>query len=224
MHIQLFRERLCQKNCVRNNPERQYGIYNQYTVPDTIAVESILLLFSFSIRKHMSTVSCAILSNFFEEQLVNSKPPTNYTFLDLWHALLPTTFLEIAVHSRKTSQEGPFKTSRTVIKRRKLGISPTYSKHGPWLLSKENRRKAWKIKVIFIISKWWCQVLQWQTTLISLHLTYMYNYSICYYLLTNSISVSNEIQHFTSFMTYTSRTIRQGPPHDNFVHIIITFT
>ena len=41
----------------------------------------------------------------------------------------------------------------------------------------------------------------------------MYNYSICYYLLTSSISVSNEIQHFTSFMTCMSRTIRQGPPH-----------
>ena len=134
--------------------------YNQYTVPDTIAVEPILLFLSFRVRKHTSTVSCAILSNFFEEQLVNSKPSTNYTFLDLWHALLPTTFLEIAVHCRKTSQEGPFKMSRTVIKRRKLGISPSYSKHDPWLISKEYRRKAWKIKVIFIISKWCRQVLQ----------------------------------------------------------------
>ena len=155
-------------------------------------------------------VSRAILSNFFEEQWTQNHPQY---LSGLSRALLPTTFLEIAVYCRETSHEGPFKTSRVVIKRRKLGISPGYSKHGPWQYFQRKiqcRRKAWKIKIIFIISKWWSQVLKWQTTLISLHSTY--NYSICDYLLTNSISVSNEIWHFTSFMTCTSRTIRQGPP------------
>ena len=41
--------------------------YEQYSVPDTVAVEPTLLL-SFSTRKHMSMASRATLSNFFEEQ------------------------------------------------------------------------------------------------------------------------------------------------------------
>ena len=40
--------------------------YDQYAVPDTVAVESSWLL-SFSIRKNTSMASRAILSNFFEE-------------------------------------------------------------------------------------------------------------------------------------------------------------
>ena len=100
----------------------------------------------------------------FEEQWTQNHPQY---LSGLSRTLLLTTFLEIAVYCRKTSHEGPFKMSRAVIKKRELEISPSYSKHGPWLLSKENRRKGWKIKVIFIISKWWCQVLfhcTWHTT------------------------------------------------------------
>ena len=37
--------------------------YDQYTVPDTVAVEP-----TFSTRKHTSIASRVILSNFFEEQ------------------------------------------------------------------------------------------------------------------------------------------------------------
>ena len=40
--------------------------YDQYTVPDTVAVE--LLLLSSSNRKHKSVASSAILVNFFGEQ------------------------------------------------------------------------------------------------------------------------------------------------------------
>ena len=40
--------------------------YDQYTVPDFVAVENTLLL-SFSTHKHTSMASCAILSNFVEE-------------------------------------------------------------------------------------------------------------------------------------------------------------
>ena len=50
--------------------------YDQYTVPDTVAVEPTLLLLSFSTRKHTPMVSPAILSNFFEEQRTFRKPPT----------------------------------------------------------------------------------------------------------------------------------------------------
>ena len=41
--------------------------HDQFTVPDTVAVEPTFLL-SFSTRKHISMASRAILSNFFEEQ------------------------------------------------------------------------------------------------------------------------------------------------------------
>ena len=83
--------------------------YNQYTVPDTIAVEPILLLLSFSIRNHMSTVSCAILSNFFEEQLVNSKPPTNYTFRDCGMHFFRQPFLKYLYIVGKPHKRGLLK-------------------------------------------------------------------------------------------------------------------
>ena len=42
--------------------------YDQYTVPDTVAVEPTFVV-SFSTRKHKSSIaSREILSNFFEEQ------------------------------------------------------------------------------------------------------------------------------------------------------------
>ena len=45
----------------------RWDMIGQYAVPDTVAVESSILL-SFSTLKHMSMASRAILSNFFEEQ------------------------------------------------------------------------------------------------------------------------------------------------------------
>ena len=42
-YIQLFRERLSEK-CARDNPERHMG-YNQYTVPDIVAVEPSFVVF-----------------------------------------------------------------------------------------------------------------------------------------------------------------------------------
>ena len=45
----------------------RWDMIGQYAVPDTVAVESSMLL-SFSTLKHMSMASRAILSNFFEEQ------------------------------------------------------------------------------------------------------------------------------------------------------------
>ena len=45
----------------------RWDMIGQYAVPDTVAVESSMLL-SFSTLKHMSMASHAILSNFFEEQ------------------------------------------------------------------------------------------------------------------------------------------------------------
>ena len=90
----------------------------------------------------MSMVPRAILSNFVEEQWTQNHPQY---LSGLSRALLATTFLKIAVYGRKTSHEGPFKTSRAVVKRRELGISPGYSKHGPGYLQRkiQCRRKAW---------------------------------------------------------------------------------
>ena len=91
--IQLFRERLSKKNVHATIPKGNMG-YVQYTVPDTVAVE-LLLLLSFSIRRHTSIASPAILSNFFEKQCTQNHPQY---LSGLSRALYPTTFLEIAVY------------------------------------------------------------------------------------------------------------------------------
>ena len=64
--IQLFRERLSEKNVHATIPKGNMG-YDQYTVPDTVAVELIVLLLSFSTSKHTSMASLVILSNIIEE-------------------------------------------------------------------------------------------------------------------------------------------------------------
>ena len=67
--------------------------YAQYTVPDTVAVEPTFVL-SISTRRHMSTASPAVLSNFFENQWTQNHPQY---LSGLSRALYPTTFLELAV-------------------------------------------------------------------------------------------------------------------------------
>ena len=60
----------------------------------TLQLSKLLLLLSFSTRKHTYTASCAILSNFFEERRTQNHPQH---LSGLPRALFPTTFLEIAV-------------------------------------------------------------------------------------------------------------------------------
>ena len=55
-----------QKNVHATIPEDNMG-YDQYTVPNTVAVELTFFLLSTSTRKHTSMVSRAILSKFVEE-------------------------------------------------------------------------------------------------------------------------------------------------------------
>ena len=82
------------KNVHVTIPKGNMG-YDQYTVPDTVAVKTSLLL-SLNTRKHTSTASYAILSNFFEEQWTQNHPQ----YLSwLSRTLFPTTFLEIAVYA-----------------------------------------------------------------------------------------------------------------------------
>ena len=72
--------------------------YDQYTVPDTVAVEPTLLP-SFSTPKHTSMASRAILANFFEEQWTQN----HLQYLsELSHALFATASLKIAVYTART--------------------------------------------------------------------------------------------------------------------------
>ena len=64
--------------------------YDQYTVPDTAAVEP-----TFVAPKHTSMASRAILANFFEELSTENHPQY---LSGLLRAFFPTTFLEIAVY------------------------------------------------------------------------------------------------------------------------------
>ena len=57
--------KVVRKNVHMTDPKCNMG-YDQYTVPDTVAVKPVA--FSFSNRKFSSMASRALLSNFFEEQ------------------------------------------------------------------------------------------------------------------------------------------------------------
>ena len=60
----------------------------------TLSLSNLLLLLSFSTRRHTSVASRCILSNFFEKQCTQNHPQY---LSGLSRALYPTTFLEIAV-------------------------------------------------------------------------------------------------------------------------------
>ena len=92
--IQLFRERLSEKMCTRQSRKVIWDMINT-PVFLTLQLSNLLLLPTFSTRRHMSTASPAILSNFFEKQC----PQNNPQYLSgLPRALYPTTFLEVAVY------------------------------------------------------------------------------------------------------------------------------
>ena len=85
--VQLFRERLSEKHVNATIPKGDMG-YDQFTVPETVAVELTLLL-SLTTRKHTSMASRAILPNFFEKPLTIP--------IEIVACTCSTTFLEIAV-------------------------------------------------------------------------------------------------------------------------------
>ena len=85
--------------------------YDQYAVPDTVAVEPTFLASLQHSRTHTSTASCAILLNFFAE--VSSKP--HIKPIGMVRALFPTTFLEIAVYVTKLRAMASSLRMRTVI-------------------------------------------------------------------------------------------------------------
>ena len=70
--------------------------YDQYIVPDIVAIEIILFL-CFSTPKHTYKACRAILSNFVEELWTQYYPQC---LSALSRALFPPTFLEIAVYKK----------------------------------------------------------------------------------------------------------------------------
>ena len=69
--------------------------YDQYTVREPVAVKTAFYCFPL-VLANMSMASCAILSNFFEEQWTQNHPQY---LSGLSHPLFPTTCLEIAVYT-----------------------------------------------------------------------------------------------------------------------------
>ena len=80
------------KKCAHDNPKCNMG-YDQYTVPGDCSCQTYFCCFPLALA-NMSMASCAILSNFFEEQLTQNHPQY---LSGLSRAPFPTTFLEISV-------------------------------------------------------------------------------------------------------------------------------
>ena len=66
LYLQLFRERLSEKLCTRQSRKELWDMINTQFL--TLQLLNLLLLLSFTPRKHMSIASRAILSYFFEKQ------------------------------------------------------------------------------------------------------------------------------------------------------------
>ena len=94
IYIYSYFEKGCRKKCARDNPERKHGIWSIHC-SWRLKLSNLFVVLSFSTRKHISTASSAILSNFFEEKWTQNHPQY---LLGLSRALFPTTFLEIAVY------------------------------------------------------------------------------------------------------------------------------
>ena len=90
--IQLFRERLWEKSAA-TIPKGNMG-YDQYTVPDDCSCRSYFYFFPLALANTFPWPFVPILSNFFEKKKTQNHPQC---LSGLSRALLPTTFLEIAV-------------------------------------------------------------------------------------------------------------------------------
>ena len=79
--IQIFRERLSEKKLHATIPKGNMG-YDQYTVPNTVAIEPTFVAFLISTRKHTAMASRAIVSNFFLFPKNSELKTTHNTFQD----------------------------------------------------------------------------------------------------------------------------------------------
>ena len=76
----------------------------------------------------MSVASCAILSDFFEEQWTQNYPQY---FLRLSRALFPKTFLEIAVS--KSTLDSPKSVVSVFRRKPSLGFPRLFSAYNPYI-------------------------------------------------------------------------------------------
>ena len=94
-HIQLFRERLSEKNHVHTTiPKGNMG-YDRYTVPGDCSCRTYFCCFPLALANTFSWPFVPILSIFSEEQWIQNHPQC---LSGLSRAIFPTTFLEIAVY------------------------------------------------------------------------------------------------------------------------------
>ena len=91
--LRLFLERLSEKMCTWQSWKVNMG--SIHCCWHWQKLSNLPSLLPFSTCKHMSMVSHAILSNFFEKQWTQNHPQY---LLGLSRALFPTTFLKIAVY------------------------------------------------------------------------------------------------------------------------------
>ena len=94
--ITVISRKVVGKNVHATIPKGNMG-YDQYTVPNDCSCRTYFCCFPLAIANITSQTSCAILSNFFEEQCTQNHP----RYLSgLSGALFPTTFLEIQLYTR----------------------------------------------------------------------------------------------------------------------------
>ena len=74
-------------------PKGNMGYDQHATLFLTLWLSNLLLLLSFSIRKHTSMASRAILSNFFEEQKLDSLQKLGINMYFCTEPLITTTFI-----------------------------------------------------------------------------------------------------------------------------------
>ena len=91
--IQLFRERLLEKMCTRQSRKVIMG-YDWYTIPDDCSCRTYFCCFPLALANTFSWPFVPILLNFFKEQWTQNHPQC---LSGLLRALIPTTFLQIAV-------------------------------------------------------------------------------------------------------------------------------
>ena len=94
VYIQLFRERLSEKNVHARIPNGNME-YNQYTVPDDSSCRTYFCCFPLALANICPWPLVLFFQISFEEKLTQNHPQY---LSGLSHALFPRTFLEIAVY------------------------------------------------------------------------------------------------------------------------------
>ena len=137
--------------------------YNQYAVPDTVAVEPTFVAF----LQHSQTQLCQwSLVLFFQISLKNSELKTTHnTFRDCHVHFFPQPFSKQLYIVGKPHMKGLLRQAGLSLKGGSWGFHPATLNMAPGYTFKgkynveERHGSTWKIKIIFIISKWWRQVL-----------------------------------------------------------------